>query len=227
MSEEIIANVDELHKNGEFAKVFETLTEADKNSPNNVEILWRLSRAYFDKNEETNDKAQKKQFVETSVEYANKAITADPNHWAAHKWVAISLSALGDHVSSKEKIANAFKIKEHAVKADELKPKDPTTLHLLGRWCFSIASIGFIERGIASALFGTPPTSTYDEALKYFLAAYEADPNLIRNAIFIGDSYTQLKNTPKAKEFYKIAASIEPKNEFEKTLVKEAQNKAK
>jgi hypothetical protein len=36
-------------------------------------------------------------------------------------------------------VGNAFKIKEHAMKANELAPGDPTTLHLLGRWCFRFA----------------------------------------------------------------------------------------
>jgi hypothetical protein len=43
---------------------------------------------------------------------------------------------LGDHVGSKEKIQNAPKIKEFALKALELHPVDATTLHLLGRYVF-------------------------------------------------------------------------------------------
>ena len=42
-------------------------------------------------------------------------------------------SAVGDFVPTKEKIGNAYKIKEHALKALELKADDATTLHLLGR----------------------------------------------------------------------------------------------
>ncbi|KAM9952956.1 hypothetical protein ACTFIW_006300 [Dictyostelium discoideum] len=226
-AQEIVDKVDQLHLEREFVKISELLTEGHKQYPEDVEIMWRLARSYFDKNEEVANKDEKKKLIEQALELTNKASTINPNHWAVHKWLAILISALGDHISSKEKIANAFKIKDHAVKANELKPNDATTLHLLGRWCFSISSIGWIERTAASALFGTPPTSTYDEALTYFLEAYKCDPTNIRNVLFTGDTYAALKDNTKAKEFYKIAAAIEPKSEFDKNLVKEAQNKAK
>jgi hypothetical protein len=67
------------------------------------------------------------------LEFAQLALKQNPNHYAGYKWVAINLSALGDLLSTKEKIENAFKIKENAVKALELKPDDATTCHMLGR----------------------------------------------------------------------------------------------
>lgn len=36
---------------------------------------------------------------------------------------------------------------------------------------FSVASLGWMERTAASALFGTPPSSTYEEALDFFTKA--------------------------------------------------------
>jgi len=227
MSEQICVEVDQLQEARDYEKIHKTLEDALKSSPEDVELLWRLARYYYDKNEESTDKNQKKDYIEKSIATIDKCLTIDPEHWAVHKWWAISTSAIGEFVSSKEKIANSFKIKEHALKSLDLKPNDPTTLHLLGRWCFSVASISFIERGVASALFGTPPQSSYQEALEYFLKAYEADPTVIRNLIFVGDCYTNLKDKTKAKEFYEKAANSVPKSEFEKTLVEEAKKKAK
>ncbi|KYQ92314.1 hypothetical protein DLAC_06278 [Tieghemostelium lacteum] len=231
MAEELIQKYDDLHLAGrENPQILEGLLAANEQYPNNVEIMWRISRAYYDRNELSSDKAVKKDFVEKGFNMINKANEVNANHWAVHKWMAIMYSALGDHVSSKEKIANAFKIKEHALKALELKPNDPTTLHLLGRWCMTIANISWIERGIASALFGTPPTSSFEEALDYFLKAHavgSTDPTTLRNTIFIGDCYTQLKNGAKAKEYYTLAAETVPKNDFDKTLIQEAKSKIK
>lgn len=67
------------------------------------------------------------------------------------------------------------------MKANELTPNDATTLHLLGRWCFSVANITWIERTAASALFSSPPSSSYEEALGYFLKA-----STVRSALCIG-----------------------------------------
>eukprot|EP01111_Echinosteliopsis_oligospora_P012520 TRINITY_DN428_c0_g1_i2.p1 TRINITY_DN428_c0_g1~~TRINITY_DN428_c0_g1_i2.p1 ORF type:complete len:137 (-),score=40.17 TRINITY_DN428_c0_g1_i2:103-513(-) len=126
-------------------------------------------------------------------------------------------STIGDYVSTKEKIGSAASIKEHAVRSLELKPNDPSTLHLLGRWCYAISSIGWVERKLASAIFGTPPTSSYEEALEYFLKADGVTPT-IRNSIYIGESYTQLKQTAKAKEWYSKAASLPVSGPVEQKL---------
>jgi regulator of microtubule dynamics protein 3 len=68
---------------------------------------------------------------------------------------------LSEFLSSKEKIGNSYKIKEHALKAKELRPEDGSIDHLLGKWSYSMANISWLERTAASALFATPPTATY------------------------------------------------------------------
>eukprot|EP01132_Coremiostelium_polycephalum_P002778 gene2778-3452_t len=227
MSEVIVQQVEDLQATQEFNKIFDILTEAIKTYPDDVELLWRYARAYYEKHDNTTVMAEKKEYLQKALDCINKAMTINPDHWACHKWWAITTSSMGDHIPQKEKIANAFKIKEHALKANELKPKDPVTLHLLGRWCYTISSISFIERGIASALFGTPPTSTYDEALKYLLESDENNDKNIRNVFFIGETYTQLKNQAKAKEYYLRASKMSPNNEIEKKTVEEALKKSK
>ena len=51
-------------------------------------------------------------------------------------------------------------------------------------------------------MFGTPPESSYDEALGYFLKAAELEPKFMRNLVLIGDCYYQLKQYDNAKTYY-------------------------
>ena len=47
----------------------------------------------------------------------------------------------------------------------------------LGQWCLKVAGVSFVERGLARAIFGgSPPESTYAEALKFFRKAQELKP---------------------------------------------------
>ena len=46
--------------------------------------------------------------------------------------------------------------------------------------CYNIASMPWYQRKVASAVFATPPISSFDEALIYFLKAEEVDPNFYR-----------------------------------------------
>ena len=51
--------------------------------------------------------------------------------------------------------------------------------HLLGHWCYRVAAMSWMERKAASSLFGTPPESTYQETLDYFLKVTISPTDLI------------------------------------------------
>jgi hypothetical protein len=69
----------------------------------------------------------------------------------------------------------------------ELNPKDATSIYSLGYWCFLFADMPWYQRKIASAVFATPPTSTYEEALAYFKKAEETEPSFYSmNLLMLG-----------------------------------------
>lgn len=137
----------------------------------------------------------------------------DENNFAAHKWLGILLAE--QHVGTKERIANAYVIRDHFLKAIELDPNDATALHCMGNWCHSVLQIGWIERKAAALLFATPPSSTYEECLKYLLASAKAG-NTIHNAKLIGDVYYQQKQYAEAKKWYETAIQMPATSELQK-----------
>ncbi|WAR12006.1 RMD1-like protein [Mya arenaria] len=69
-------------------------------------------------------------------------------------------------------------------------------------WCFTMADLKWYERTVASALFATPPSSTYDEALQYFLKAEEAEPNFYSmNLLMLGKTYLKLQDGKMAYQY--------------------------
>jgi len=129
-----------------------------------------LARAHFDlADTKPGDAKFRQEILTKGLEHATKALEVDDKNAYCHKWFAIMTSSVGDFLGNKEKIGNAFKIKEHAMKANELKPNDATTLHLLGRWCYNVSSIGWLERKLAATLFATPPESSF-EVLTHLLS---------------------------------------------------------
>lgn len=92
----------------------------------------------------------------------------------------------------------------------ELNPNDPTNWHLLGNFAFGLADMPWYQRKVVSAIFATPPTGTYEEALENFLKAEETKPNFYSmNLLFIGKCYQRLKNKEKAKEYLTLASNIQ------------------
>lgn len=50
-------------------------------------------------------------------------------------------------------------------KAIECDSGDSTSMHLLGQWCYSVVSVPWYQRKVATVLFATPPQSTYEEVI--------------------------------------------------------------
>ncbi|XP_067835626.1 regulator of microtubule dynamics protein 1 isoform X1 [Heptranchias perlo] len=220
--EEIIDQADYLYGTGEVAKLYDLLIQ-HKNSTNG-ELLWRLARASRDLAQlESTSTEKKKQLTYESLEFAEKALEKNELSFAAHKWYAICISDVGDYEGIKAKISNAYVIKEHFQKAIELNPKDATSIHLMGLWCFTFAEMPWVQQKIAAMFFTTPPSSTYEEALQYFNKAEEADPNFYsKNLLMMGKTFMKLKNEKLALLWLTKARDYPARNEEDKQVQKEA-----
>ncbi|XP_051469528.1 regulator of microtubule dynamics protein 2 isoform X3 [Apus apus] len=176
----LLQQVDNLHKGSEVDKKegFRLLLEKEDKFENSVDFLWRLARAYGDLFEMTTDDEEKRKYVADGKTKAEKAVQLDDRSAESHQWFAIMCGYMSQFESVQNKIRNGYLFKEHLDKAIELKPQDPFLYYLNGRWCYSVAQLSWIEKKVATALFGTPPTSTVEEALQNFLKDKEAQKDL-------------------------------------------------
>ncbi|XP_045705343.1 regulator of microtubule dynamics protein 1 isoform X2 [Phyllostomus hastatus] len=194
--EEILQQADYLYESGETEKLYQLLTLYKESE--DAELLWRLARASRDVAQlSRTSEEEKKALVYEALEYAKRALEKNEASFAAHKWYAICISDVGDYEGIKAKIANAYVIKEHFEKAIELNPKDATSIHLMGVWCYTFAEMPWYQRRIANMLFAAPPSSTYEEALGYFQTAEQ------------GKTYLKLQNK-KLAAFWLLKAKDYP-----------------
>ncbi|NXH53483.1 RMD2 protein, partial [Rhabdornis inornatus] len=196
-----LQQVDNLHKGSEDDKKegFRLLLEKDDKYENRVDFLWRLARAYGDLFEMTTDAEEKRKYV-----------TDGRCRWSAgHHRFAIMCGYMSQFESVQNKIRNGYLFKEHLDKAIELKPQDPLLYYLNGRWCYSVAQLSWIEKKVAAALFGTPPTSTVEEALQNFLKAEEMHPGYSKcNYVYLAKCYKDLGQKNNALKYCDSALSI-------------------
>ncbi|XP_070248924.1 regulator of microtubule dynamics protein 1 isoform X2 [Myotis yumanensis] len=207
--EEILQQADYLYESGEMERLYQLLIQ-HKDSED-AELLWRLARASRDLAQLSGTSAEeKKALVYEALEYAKRALEKNEASFAAHKWCAICISDVGDYEGIKAKIANAYVIKEHFEKAIELNPKDATSIHLMGIWCYTFAEMPWYQRRIANMLFAAPPSSTYEEALGYFQKAEQ------------GKTYLKLQNKKLAAFWLLKAKDYPARTEEDKQIQREA-----
>ncbi|NWU36484.1 RMD2 protein, partial [Hylia prasina] len=197
-----LQQVDNLHKGSEDDKKegFRLLLEKDDKYENCVDFLWRLARAYGDMFEMTTDAEEKRK-------YFSNIRNLQSNKW--EHLFAIMCGYMSQFESVQNKIRNGYLFKEHLDKAIELKPQDPFLYYLNGRWCYSVAQLSWLEKKVATALFGTPPTSTVEEALQNFLKAEEMRPGYSKcNYVYLAKCYKDLGQKNNALKYCDSALSI-------------------
>jgi hypothetical protein len=80
---------------------------------NDVEILWRLSRALHHMSKMECDNEDKKRYVFEGYDLILKAIQLNDSHYAVHKWYSIFLDARSAYDGIKARVTQLPNVKKH------------------------------------------------------------------------------------------------------------------
>uniref|UniRef100_A0A1I8IAZ5 Regulator of microtubule dynamics protein 1 n=1 Tax=Macrostomum lignano TaxID=282301 RepID=A0A1I8IAZ5_9PLAT len=203
--EQLLANVDKLHTSGSEAEAYSQLCNALATGSavyQCAEVFWRAARGARAMANATHDESARKALTYEAFEFAKQGLALEPQNSACHKWMGILLELTGRFEGTKKRIENSYLVRDHFQRAVEAKPDDAVVLHCLGAWCFEVADLPWYQRKLAAAFFATPPSSSYDEALKYLLRAEEVDPNFYSsNLLYIGKAYLRKGDRTNARTY--------------------------
>ncbi|KAM3862811.1 regulator of microtubule dynamics protein 2 [Diretmus argenteus] len=220
----LLETIDVLHQGTatEKQESLNILLEKREEFGQNSTFLWRLIRAYCDVHDISSSLEEKKTHAETGKEVGEEAVRLNPLCAESHRWYAIMCGIVADYGTIQNKIKNGYMFKDHLDKAIELKPEDPTSYYLLGRWCYSVAQLSWIERKVAATLFGEPPSSTVLDALNSFLKAEEIQPKYSKvNYVFLTKCYKDLGRMKEARKMCQAACAMDTVSKEDKEAQKE------
>ncbi|XP_076289087.1 regulator of microtubule dynamics protein 1 isoform X1 [Lasioglossum baleicum] len=219
--EVLLGKADALFDQGNYKEIYDLLSHYRDSG--DVEILWRLSRALYKMSETATDVEGKKMVYE-AYDVLSNALQIKEDHWAIHKWMSVILNSKSSYEGMKVQIRELYNVKTHMLRAIELNPKDATTIYMLGTWCYRVSDLAWYQRKIAAVIFGEPPTSSFEEALKYFQNAEEVEPNFYsHNLLMLGKSYLKLNQKDEALKYLKMAAEYPAKTDDDHLATQEAQ----
>lgn len=202
--DEVFVEVDHLLEgtDEDKQKAYEILQRNKSKYLTDVNFYWRFSKTTFQLSQilgAQGDLEKKKEYVYAAKDLAQTALDLDDQCANAHKWFAITIGSIGEYEGTQEKIKNGFTYKEHIEKAISLNSRDPSNHYLLGRWCYSVYMLSWLERKAAAALFATPPTATIEETVTHFLKADELNPGKWKeNILFIAKCYIEMRQYQEA-----------------------------
>ncbi|KAG7509389.1 Regulator of microtubule dynamics 3 [Solea senegalensis] len=182
------------------------------------EFLWRLARAYTDVYKSTKDKQQKKTYAQQGREEAELALMKNGLNAECHKWFAVVTALNYHHESIHGKLKTCHILKEHVDRAIALRDDDPVCFFLLGKWCYEVASLDWLETKTAAALYQSPPSSSLHDALENFLKAEELSPGFSKMVrLYIAKCHKELGNLSEAINWRELTVTMNNVDDDEET----------
>lgn len=170
------------------------------------EFVWRLARALSDVYWCTEDPPQRRALAQQGLEEAELALQKDGLNIDGHKWFATLTGLTVDHESIHNKLKSTYIMKEHLDQALALTDSDPICFYLLAKWCYQVASLEWLEKKAAAALYPSPPCSSLQQALDNFLKAEKLSPGFSKTVrLYISKCHQELGNISEATKWMELA----------------------
>ncbi|XP_003508364.1 regulator of microtubule dynamics protein 3 [Cricetulus griseus] len=220
----LLQQADELHQGSEHnkRKGFQLLLNNKLAYGNRQDFLWRLARAYSDMSELTEEESEKKSYALNGKEEAEAALEKGDESAESHQWYAVLCGQLAEHEGISRRIQSGFSFKEHVDKAIALEPEDPRSHFLLGRWCYQVSHLSWLEKKTATALFESPLSATVQDALQSFLKVEELQPGFSKaGRVYISKCYRELGKNSEARKWMKLAQELPDVTNEDSALQKE------
>jgi len=190
-------------------KLSKTACEAQDAWSTKPQSLIRLARLYLRLGNELPLKSdERRTFHMQALACVKKCEESEElkDDYMMHYLTAVINGKVAETLGPKKRIENAYVIRDHVMRAMELRPDEAGPRLVLGKWCMEVASIGTIARMAAKALFGAPPEATLDEALGHLKDAIERDnidsPTYALVCLTMGQCLEMMKNAAEAKKWF-------------------------
>ncbi len=156
------------------------------------EVLWKLARADVHRGMAVPEKEKETWFV-TAEGHARRAVALCPDSAEAHFFLAVSIGQITKLAGGKRKIELSKGVKHEAEVALSLDPAHVGAMHVLGRWNYEVAGLGWFSKAAARVVYGgVPPGASYEKAKEWFERAIAARPDMPLNHLWLGQTLIKL-----------------------------------
>jgi tetratricopeptide (TPR) repeat protein len=161
----VLTTVDSMRAEGAYEQAFKRLQELENVTTKNPEILWRMAHLRIEIAEEYSSARDREEAFRQALKDADRAVERGPrnsNAYTARAMAAGKVSLITS--STEEKIRLSRVMKESVDQALTYNPRNDIAYYIRGRWHTELASLSFMERTVARALYGGLPSASLKQA---------------------------------------------------------------
>lgn len=191
----------------EFAKDELMLTNAIPVCADKISIYTELAILLIEKADNVyneNGKLDEKERLNSfkqALSYAKKAMAIDSTHKLALEYTSIAFAGILSVSSMYQQAHLADSVRIYAEKIIFYDDTNDRAYHILGRWHYEVAQLGWFVPFISKVFFGVSPDGSYDKAIYYFKKAVQVHDYVVHN-YWLGMAYLKNKDLDKAKNIF-------------------------
>jgi tetratricopeptide (TPR) repeat protein len=165
----------------------------------NCDVLWKLARGNVDRGMVA-PADEKARWFATSEGLARRAVALYPDSSEAHFFLAVAIGQMTKVTGGKRRIELSKDVKREAEATLSIAPGHAGAMHVLGRWNYEIAGLGWFSKVAAKVVYGGVPSGSYQEAKEWFERAIALRPDMPLNRLWLGETLIKLDDYPGARE---------------------------
>jgi hypothetical protein len=152
--------------------------EAIKVDPRSYEGLWKASREAVDVGAYNGDDKERERLYAAAELYARRAVEANPGDADGHAELARALGRKALSLGKKDQVKYAGDVRNSALEALRINPKNPTALHVMGKWNYEVLRLSGLTRFMAKTFLGGKvfDSANWDDAQRYMEESVANDP---------------------------------------------------
>ena len=185
----LLAKGDAFDQQSKTQEALAAYLEAEKNGGSDAELLRKIAREYAMTMPDVSAKTEKLALGEKSVDYARRAVAADPKNALAQLALAICYGRIAPLLDNRTRIAYSKLVKEHAEQSIALDASNDYAFHVLGAWHYEMTSLNPVLRTVAKVIYGAFPPASYEDAAKNFKKAISLAPTRVAHHVELGRTY--------------------------------------
>jgi tetratricopeptide (TPR) repeat protein len=180
--------------------------EAVKADPRSFEGLWKASRDAVDVGEYNPDDKERERLYSVAELYARRAVEVNPADADGHAELARALGRKALSLGKKDQVKYAGDVRNAALEALRINPKNPAGLHVMGKWNYEVLRLSGITRFMAKTFLGGKvfDSANWDDAQRYMEESVANDPGRLVHHLDLARVYAARGHKEKAREQYEV-----------------------